>query len=44
MKMPNVPHRIQDGEYNVPTLMPPEWAYGHARAVSSRDPHFRTWA
>ncbi len=31
-------------EYNVPTLVPPEWAYGHARAVSGRDPQFRSWA
>lgn len=31
-------------EYNVPTLLPPEWAYGHARAVSGRDPYFRSWA
>jgi len=31
-------------EYNVPTLFPPEWAYGHARAVSGRDPQFRSWA
>jgi hypothetical protein len=30
-------------EYNVPTIMPPQWAYGHARAVSGRDPQFRTW-
>jgi hypothetical protein len=31
-------------EYNVRTLLPPEFAYGHARAVSGRDPQFRTWA
>lgn len=31
-------------EYNVRTLLPPEYAYGHARAVSGRDPQFRTWA
>ena len=30
-------------EYNVRTIIPPEWAYGHARAVSGRDPQFRTW-
>lgn len=31
-------------EYNIRTLLPPEHAYGHARAVSGRDPQFRTWA
>ena len=31
-------------EYNVRTLLPPAYAYGHARAVSGRDPQFRTWA
>ena len=31
-------------EYNVRTLLPPSWAYGHARAVTTRDPTFRTWA
>ncbi|MFC7761092.1 DUF3825 domain-containing protein [Catellatospora bangladeshensis] len=31
-------------EYNVRTLIPPEYAYSHARAVSGRDPQFRTWA
>ncbi len=31
-------------EYNVRTLLPPEFAYGHARAVSGRDPQFRSWA
>jgi hypothetical protein len=31
-------------EYNVRTLLPPEWAYPKARAVSRRDPHFRSWA
>lgn len=31
-------------EYNIPTLLPPEFAYGHARAVSGRDPQFRSWA
>lgn len=32
------------GEYRVRTLLPPEWAYPNARAISSRDPHFRMWA
>jgi hypothetical protein len=31
-------------EYNIRTVLPPEWAYAHARAVSGRDPHFRNWA
>jgi hypothetical protein len=31
-------------EYNVRTLLPPEFAYGHARAVTGRDPQFRSWA
>lgn len=31
-------------EYNVRTLLEPEYAYGHARAVSGRDPQFRSWA
>lgn len=31
-------------EYFVRTLLPPEWAYPKARAVSRRDPHFRNWA
>jgi hypothetical protein len=31
------------GEYYIRTVMPPEYAYGHARAVSSRDPQFRSW-
>jgi hypothetical protein len=31
-------------EYSVRTLLPPEWAYPKARAVSQRDPHFRSWA
>lgn len=31
-------------EYNVRTLLPPEWAYAKARAVSQRDPHFSSWA
>jgi hypothetical protein len=34
----------EDKEYNIRTLLPPEFAYGHARAVSGRDPHFRSWA
>jgi hypothetical protein len=31
-------------EYHVRTLVPPEWAYPHARSVSGRDPQFRAWA
>lgn len=31
-------------EYNIRTILPPEWAYAHARAVTGRDPHFRNWA
>lgn len=31
-------------EYYVRTLLPPEYCYGHARSVSERDPHFRSWA
>jgi hypothetical protein len=34
----------EHSEYNIRTILPPEYAYGHARAVSGRDPHFRTWA
>ncbi len=32
------------GEYAMKTLLLPEWAYPHARAISSRDPQFRAWA
>lgn len=31
-------------EYNVRTILLPEYVYGHARAISERAPHFRTWA
>jgi hypothetical protein len=31
-------------EYSIRTLLPPEWAYPNARAISARDPQFRTWA
>jgi hypothetical protein len=31
-------------EYRIRTLLPPEWAYPHARAISGHDPQFRTWA
>lgn len=34
----------EHGEYNVRTILPPEYAYGHARAVSHRDPQFRSWS
>jgi hypothetical protein len=31
-------------EYNIRTMVPPEFCYGHARAISGRDPQFRNWA
>jgi len=34
----------ENREYRVRTLLPAEWAYPNARAVSTRDPQFRMWA
>lgn len=34
---------VEYQEYNIPTLVPPDWAYGHARAISDFDPQFRSW-
>ena len=34
----------EHNEYCVTTLLLPEWVYPNARAVSQRDPHFRSWA
>lgn len=36
--------RKEYSEYYIRTVLPPEFSYGHARAISMRNPHFSSWA